>query len=117
MRFRHPGGGTLHLAYCTNVHPAESVDGIIDQLERYAGAVRERLGAESLGVGLWLSHLVVDEPGAAERLREAIGAVLSGRLDPMPLITNTFPLSRLDEALNATRDRPEGFLKAVVRMP
>ncbi len=72
MRFRHPGGGTLHLAYCTNVHPAESVDGIIDQLERYAGAVRERLGAESLGVGLWLSHLVVDEPGAAERLREAL---------------------------------------------
>ncbi|HEY8465839.1 MAG TPA: metabolite traffic protein EboE [Solirubrobacterales bacterium] len=72
MRFRHPAGGTLHLAYCSNVHPAEDVDGIIDQLERYAGAVRERLGADSLGVGLWLSHLAVDEPGAGERLREAL---------------------------------------------
>jgi sugar phosphate isomerase/epimerase len=72
MRFRHPGGGTLHLAYCSNVHPAEDVDGIIDQLERYAGAVRERLGAETLGVGLWLSHLAVDEPSSAERLREAL---------------------------------------------
>lgn len=57
------------------------------------------------------------EEAYIDGMREAIGAVLSGRLDPMPLITNTFPLSRLDEALNATRDRPEGFLKAVVRMP
>jgi hypothetical protein len=29
-------------------------------------------------------------------------------------MTHTFPLGRLDEALAATRDRPEGFMKAVV---
>lgn len=47
-------------------------------------------------------------------LREAVEAVASGRLDPRPLYTHTFPLERLDEALNATRDRPDGFLKALV---
>ncbi|MDU7522040.1 MAG: hypothetical protein E7K72_11710 [Roseomonas mucosa] len=30
------------------------------------------------------------------------------------LLTNRYPLERLDEALNATRDRPDGFIKAVV---
>lgn len=48
-------------------------------------------------------------------LREAIAAVEAGRLDPSALITHAYPLERLDEALDATRDRPDGFLKAVVR--
>ena len=47
-------------------------------------------------------------------IREAVDAVASGRLDPAPLYTHTFPLDRLDEALDATRDRPDGFLKALV---
>jgi threonine dehydrogenase-like Zn-dependent dehydrogenase len=47
-------------------------------------------------------------------IREAVDAVTTGRLDPGPLFTHTFPLDRLDDALNATRDRPEGFLKALV---
>jgi threonine dehydrogenase-like Zn-dependent dehydrogenase len=50
----------------------------------------------------------------AQGVREAIEAVASGRLDPAPLYTHIYPLSRLDEALNATRDRPDGFLKALV---
>ena len=47
-------------------------------------------------------------------IREAVDAVASGRLDPSSLYTHTFPLDRLDEALDATRDRPDGFLKALV---
>nr|WP_244444318.1 zinc-binding dehydrogenase [Lutibaculum baratangense] len=47
-------------------------------------------------------------------IREAVDAVASGRLDPAPLYTHEYPLERLDEALNATRDRPDGFLKALV---
>ena len=45
---------------------------------------------------------------------DALEAVESGRLDPDPLFTHAFPLERLNEALNATRDRPPGFLKALV---
>ena len=47
-------------------------------------------------------------------MREAVDAVASGRVDPGPLYTHRFPLERLGEALDATRDRPEGFLKALV---
>ncbi|WP_211883998.1 MDR/zinc-dependent alcohol dehydrogenase-like family protein [Plastoroseomonas hellenica] len=47
-------------------------------------------------------------------MRQAVAAVGSGRLDPTPLYTHRFPLERLDEALDATRDRPDGFLKALV---
>jgi Threonine dehydrogenase and related Zn-dependent dehydrogenases len=50
----------------------------------------------------------------AQGVRDAIEAVASGRLDASQLYTHTYPLERLDEALNATRDRPDGFLKALV---
>jgi threonine dehydrogenase-like Zn-dependent dehydrogenase len=50
----------------------------------------------------------------AEGIREAVEAVASGRLDPSPLYTHFYPLERLGEALDATRDRPDGFLKALV---
>jgi threonine dehydrogenase-like Zn-dependent dehydrogenase len=47
-------------------------------------------------------------------IRDAVKAVKDGRLDPSRLYTHTYPLEQLDEALNATRDRPEGFMKALV---
>jgi threonine dehydrogenase-like Zn-dependent dehydrogenase len=49
-------------------------------------------------------------------IRAAVDAVASGRLDPSPLYTHTFPLERLGDALDATRDRPDGFLKALISM-
>src|SRR5215207_10066852 len=51
-----------------------------------------------------------------EGMREAVQAVASGRLDPSPLYTHCFPLDRLGEALDAARDRPDGFLKALVTL-
>lgn len=47
-------------------------------------------------------------------IREAVEAVAAGRIDLSRLCTHVFPLDRLDEALDATRDRPDGFLKALV---
>lgn len=81
-------------------------------------------GPRKINMQLW-NWRGIDVINAHERreetyvngMREAMDAILSGQLDLNPLITNTFPLSRLNEALDATRDRPEGFLKAVVRMP
>jgi len=49
-------------------------------------------------------------------IARAVDAVASGQLDPFPLYTHTFPLERLGDALDATRDRPAGFLKALVRL-
>ena len=49
-------------------------------------------------------------------LREAIDAVASGRLDPAPLYSHQFGLDELGSALDATRDKPAGFVKALVMM-
>ena len=50
----------------------------------------------------------------AAGVAQAVELVRKGRLDPSLLITHAYSLDRLGEALDATRDRPDGFLKAVV---
>jgi sugar phosphate isomerase/epimerase len=69
VRLRHPDGSLLHLAYCSNVHPADDLDGVAAQLERYAARVRERLDVPVLGVGLWVAAPALS-PGSAPRLAE-----------------------------------------------
>jgi threonine dehydrogenase-like Zn-dependent dehydrogenase len=41
-------------------------------------------------------------------------AVARGELDPTPLYTHVFPLEQLDRALDHARERPTGFMKALV---
>ncbi|MEU6914163.1 metabolite traffic protein EboE [Streptomyces olindensis] len=73
MRFRHPDGSIVHLAYCTNVHPAETLDGVLAQLRDHCEPVRRRLGRDRLGIGLWLAkdaaHALVTDPSALRALR------------------------------------------------
>ncbi|MHC3450210.1 metabolite traffic protein EboE [Streptomyces prasinus] len=73
MRFRHPDGSTVHLAYCTNVHPAETLDGVLAQLRDHCEPVRRRLGRDRLGIGLWLAkdaaRALVTDPSALRGLR------------------------------------------------
>jgi len=92
MRLRHVDGTTVHLAYCSNVHQAEDVDGVIGQLATYAEPVRKRLGADRLGIGLWLARPVVTElveqPGLLARLRAELD---SRGLETVTL--NAFPYS------------------------
>ena len=49
-------------------------------------------------------------------IRAAVDAVASGRLDPSPLYTHSYGLDELGRALDDTRDRPDGFLKALVTL-
>ncbi|MGW7065495.1 metabolite traffic protein EboE [Streptomyces sp. NPDC054855] len=73
MRFRHPDGSVVHLAYCTNVHPAETLDGVLAQLRDHCEPVRKRLGRDRLGIGLWLAkdaaRALVTDPAALRGLR------------------------------------------------
>jgi sugar phosphate isomerase/epimerase len=64
MRLRHADGQTVHLGYCTNVHPGEDLAEIVAQLDAYAVGVRERLATDVLGVGLWLAAPVAAELAA-----------------------------------------------------
>lgn len=49
-----------------------------------------------------------------EGTRLAVEAVVSGALDPQPLLTHSVPLDRMDQAFRLMTERPDGFLKAVV---
>ncbi|MBD8066111.1 zinc-binding dehydrogenase [Devosia sp. PTR5] len=49
-----------------------------------------------------------------EGVKAAVEAINEGRLRPWPLLTHSFGLEQLDHALDMTRDRPDGFMKAVV---
>ncbi|EAQ02257.1 putative oxidoreductase protein [Pseudooceanicola batsensis HTCC2597] len=50
-------------------------------------------------------------------MQEAMRLVDEGVLTTEELLTHEYPLDRLGAALDATRDKPDGFVKAVVVMP
>jgi len=72
VRLRHADGSLLHLAYCSNVHPADDLDGVAAQLERYTAKVRERLDVPTLGIGLWVAAPAVADAAAADRLADQL---------------------------------------------
>ncbi|MFD4543482.1 metabolite traffic protein EboE [Streptomyces bauhiniae] len=73
MRFRHPDGSLVHLAYCTNVHPAETLEAVVAQLRDHCEPIRRRLGRDRLGIGLWLAkdaaRALENDPCALAALR------------------------------------------------
>ncbi len=79
-------------------------------------------GQRNVNMQLW-NWRGIDVINAHERdpsmytrgIRDAIGAIDEGRLDPFPLYTHTLDLGNLGEALNLLRDRPDGFVKALIR--
>ena len=78
-------------------------------------------GPRSVNMQLW-NWRGIDVVNAHERdpatyvrgIREAVEAVAANRLEIDSLFTHRLPLERLGEALDLTRDRPDGFIKAIV---
>ncbi|GAA3456823.1 metabolite traffic protein EboE [Dactylosporangium matsuzakiense] len=79
MRLRHPDGQIVHLAYCTNVHPAEDLAGIVAQMDTYAVPMRARLDTDVLGLGLWLSAGVAAQLAADGTARRRLRRELDVR--------------------------------------
>jgi threonine dehydrogenase-like Zn-dependent dehydrogenase len=52
----------------------------------------------------------------ASGVERAIAAVLDGRMDPFPLLTHAVPLDALDRGFALAQARPDGFMKAWVRV-
>ncbi len=50
-----------------------------------------------------------------EGIEQAAEAMSNRVLEPAPLFTHSYGLGQLADALNATRDRPDGFMKALIR--
>lgn len=55
-----------------------------------------------------------DPAVARAGVEEAVRLVAEGALDPAPLYTHRYPLDQLDQALDATRDKPGAFVKALI---
>jgi threonine dehydrogenase-like Zn-dependent dehydrogenase len=99
------------------------------QLARELTAERGRLviagyhqdGLRQVNLQLW-NWRGIDVINAHERdpqayvagMKRAVELMVQGVLDPAPLYTHKLPLDRLGEALELTRTRPEGFMKALV---
>lgn len=93
MRFTHPHqpGRAVRLAYCLNVHPADSVAGAIEGMRTITLPLRERLACTSeFGVGMYLPATAADELcrdlGARAQLRHFL---VEHGLDPFTY--NAFP--------------------------
>lgn len=80
-------------------------------------------GRRTVNMQLW-NWRGIDVINAHERsaatylrgIREAVDLVASGELDPYPLYTHKVPLGKLSGAFALMRDRPDGFMKALVTM-
>ncbi|WP_028279725.1 metabolite traffic protein EboE [Arthrobacter sp. H5] len=78
------------LSYCTNVHPAEDLDGVIRQLREYSGPIRRKAGLDVLGVGLWLpAGLARQLAGSADDLAVLREVLTAERLQLHTI--NAFP--------------------------
>ncbi len=73
MRLRHRDGTVVHLAYGTNVLPAEDVDGLVAQATSMGDRIRQALGSDLVGLGLWLpadaAHRLAADPEGVRRVR------------------------------------------------
>jgi sugar phosphate isomerase/epimerase len=95
------------LSYCTNVHPAEDLPGVLAQLDRYAEPVRRLVGVDVLGLGLWLPAVLARELASSPELRAKLRAELDARgLEVHTL--NAFPYGGFhDDVVKHSVYRPE----------
>jgi hypothetical protein len=105
MRLRHRDGQTVHLAYGTNVRQTRDLQGILAQLDSDAVGVREALGLDLLGLGLWLAAPVASALAASYSLRVRLRSELAARgLEVVTL--NGFPFR--EPSTTAAGPRPGG---------
>jgi sugar phosphate isomerase/epimerase len=78
MRLRHPTGRIVHLGYEITPRPARRIAEVIGQLDTYA-AVRTMIGADSLGVSLWLPPALAAALATGARIRTRLRAEIDAR--------------------------------------
>lgn len=77
------------LTYCTNVHPGQTADEILQNLERYVSEVKRRRGLTEMAVGIWIGARALqdlEDQGLRQRFKECLQ---SERLWPTSI--NGFP--------------------------
>ncbi|MEV4343993.1 TIM barrel protein [Actinoplanes sp. NPDC049596] len=78
MRLRHPSGRIVHLGCEIATRSGSNLPAVVRQLDTY-GAVRARLGADALGVNLWLPPALAAALAVESRARTRLRAELDAR--------------------------------------
>ena len=88
--------------------------GTVSSLGVYSGKLQLPYEAFAAGLG---DHTIVTTlcPGGKERMGRLLRMVETGRFDPTPLITHSFPLSEINEAYRIFSNRLDGVLKIAIR--
>ena len=101
--------------------PLDLAGALVGEGGRLVVAGYHQNGPRQVNMQMW-NWKGIDVVNAHERdpevqlrgMREGIEAAAEGRLDLDALVTHRYPLARLGDALDATRDKPRGFVKAWV---
>jgi len=88
--------------------------GTLSSLGVYSGKLQIPYEAFAAGIG---DYRIVTTlcPGGKERMRRLMEVVRHGRVDLTPLLTHTFPLSRITEAYELFGERLDGVMKVAIR--
>jgi threonine dehydrogenase-like Zn-dependent dehydrogenase len=88
--------------------------GTLSSLGVYSGKLQIPYDAFAAGLG---DHRIVTTlcPGGKERMRRLMNMVRTGRFDPTPLLTHSYPLDRIVEAYELFGERRDGVMKVAIR--
>jgi threonine dehydrogenase-like Zn-dependent dehydrogenase len=88
--------------------------GTLSSLGVYPGKLQVPYDAFAAGLG---DHRIVTTlcPGGKHRMGRLMELVRSGRFDPTPLLTHSFPLARIAQAYDLFGNRKDGVLKVAIR--
>lgn len=71
MRLLRPDGTTQHLSYCSNIHPAESWQQVLENLQKHLLPIKSKLAEnEPFGIGLRLSAESAEDLSQPETMQE-----------------------------------------------
>jgi len=87
--------------------------GTLSSLGVYADDLTIPLAAFHAGLG---DHKIVTSlcPGGKERMRRLMNAIVSGRVDLMPLVTHRFSLEQIEDAYELFANQRDGVLKVAI---
>jgi hypothetical protein len=83
------------LAYCTNVHPGETVDALLQNIEQFVEPVRRKRQLDQMATGIWLSARAVEELQVERNLETLKSGLRKARLWPTSI--NGFPFGNFHE--------------------
>lgn len=116
------GNGAQRVIECVGAQwPLDLASDIIGERGRLVIAGYHQDGPRQVNLQHW-NWLGLDVVNAHERdprqyvrgMREAVDAVVAGRIDPTPLLTHSYALDELDRALNDVETRPDDFVKGTI---